>query len=91
MTVEHYLAIDLGAESGRLIQGSLENDRLSLKEVHRFPNGPVRLHEHLYWDVLRIWSEILLGLHLAGRSSGGLVSLGVDAWGVDYRTAGQCG
>jgi rhamnulokinase len=84
MTAENYLAIDLGAESGRLILGRLEAERLSLEEVHRFPNGPVRVHGHLYWDVLRMWSEILHGLRLAARSPGGLSSLGVDTWGVDF-------
>ena len=84
MAAEHYLAIDLGAESGRLILGSLEGERLSLEEIHRFPNGPVRIHGHLHWDVLRMWSEILHGLRLAGRKTGGLASLGVDTWGVDF-------
>ena len=79
------LAIDLGAESGRAILGRLENDRLELEEVHRFPNGPVRVHDHLHWDVLRIWSEIQTGLHLAAAKAGGeLASLGMDTWGVDY-------
>jgi rhamnulokinase len=84
MAAEIYLAIDLGAESGRAILGRLEGQRLSLEEVHRFPNGPVRVHGYLHWDVLRMWSEILHGLRLAARSPGGLSSLGVDTWGVDY-------
>jgi rhamnulokinase len=84
MTAENYLAFDLGAESGRAIIGRLEGERLSLEEVHRFPNGPVRLHGHLHWDVLHMWSEILHGLRLAVRSVGGLSSLGVDTWGVDF-------
>jgi len=91
MTAEHYLAIDLGAESGRLILGSLEGGRLSLEEIHRFPNGPVRIHDHLHWDVLRMWNEILHGLRLAARSSGGLTSLGVDTWGVDFGLLDQAG
>lgn len=84
MAAENYLAFDLGAESGRAILGRLEGERLSLEEIHRFPNGPVRVHGHLHWDALRMWSEILHGLRLAARRSGGLASLGVDTWGVDF-------
>ena len=84
MAAEHYLAIDLGAESGRAILGSLDGNRLGLEEIHRFPNGPASIRGHLHWDVLRIWSEILHGLRLAARAPGGLASLGVDTWGVDF-------
>lgn len=83
MTVEQFLAVDLGAESGRVILGRLEGERLSLEEVHRFSNGPVHLHGHLYWDVLRMWSEIKHGLHLAA-TRGSLSGMGVDTWGVDF-------
>lgn len=85
MTVEHFLAFDLGAESGRAMLGSLEGGRLSMEEVHRFSNGPVRVQGHLHWDVLRIWSEMLQGLRqAAARSQRSLSSLGVDTWGVDF-------
>lgn len=71
MAGENYLAIDLGAESGRAILGRLEGERLGLEEVHRFPNGPVRVLGHLHWDVLRLWSEIQQSLRLvAGRAGG---------------------
>lgn len=84
-TTRDYLAIDLGAESGRLILGVLDGARLELREVHRFPNGPVRLPDGLHWDVLRLWSEIRLGLEqAAAQSAGGLCSLGLDTWGVDF-------
>lgn len=83
MAAENFLAIDLGAESGRAILGRLEDERLALEEVHRFPNGPVRVHGHLRWDVLRMWSEIQHGLRLAA-TRGGLSCLGVDTWGVDF-------
>ncbi|HEX7973869.1 MAG TPA: hypothetical protein VF498_05630 [Anaerolineales bacterium] len=51
-----FLAIDLGAESGRAMLGRLTAGGLELQEVHRFPNGPVRVGGSLYWDVLRLWS-----------------------------------
>ncbi|RPH56969.1 MAG: rhamnulokinase [Chloroflexi bacterium] len=79
-----FLAIDLGAESGRAMLGRLD-DRLSLEEVHRFVNGPVRVGEHIHWDILRLWAEIQSGLRMAAeRSAGGLAGIGVDTWGVDY-------
>ena len=54
----NYLAVDLGAESGRTIVGSLVDEKLALSETHRFLNGPVRLTDGIHWDVLRLLSEI---------------------------------
>ena len=81
----NYLAIDLGAESGRVILGTLAGDRLSLTEVRRFANIPVRLPDGLHWDVLRIWSEIKSGLSAALAGNGKQIdSIGLDTWGVDF-------
>ena len=80
----NYLAIDLGAESGRAIIASLANQNLTLKEVHRFPNIPVRLNDGLHWDVLRLWSEIKNGIASAVKSGTRIDSLGLDTWGVDF-------
>lgn len=78
------LAFDLGAESGRAVVGHID-DRLRLEEIHRFPNGPVRVHNSLHWDVLRLWSEIKHGLGLAVKAHGDdLASIGLDTWGVDF-------
>ena len=80
-----YLAIDLGAESGRVIAGLWNGKSLQIEEIHRFPNGPVHLADSLRWDVLRIWSEIQNGLSLATRKYGkSIISVGADTWGVDY-------
>jgi rhamnulokinase len=80
----HYLAIDLGAESGRTIVGSL-GDHLVLTETHRFANGPVRLPDGLHWDVLRLWSEIKTGMGISSaKFNRKLESLGLDTWGVDF-------
>ena len=86
MTKTHnYLAVDLGAESGRTIVGSLAEDRLTLAETHRFGNGPVRLPDGLHWDVLRLWSEIKTGIGLsAANLNQRLDSIGMDTWGVDF-------
>ena len=79
-----FLAVDLGAESGRALLGSFDGGRIDLREVHRFPNAPVRVTDGLHWDVLGIWREVKEGLAKAGRESGRLESVGVDAWGVDF-------
>jgi rhamnulokinase len=61
------------------------DNRLRLEEIHRFPNGPVQVLDSLHWDVLRLWTEIKRGLQLADQaSSGGLSSVGLDTWGVDF-------
>lgn len=80
-----YLAIDLGAESGRVIAGIWNGKKLRMEEVNRFPNGAVALGETIRWDVLRLWAEIQNGLTLAGKKFGRkIVSVGADTWGVDF-------
>jgi rhamnulokinase len=80
-----YLAVDLGAESGRVMAGLWNGKKLRLEEVNRFPNGAVALGESIRWDVLRLWAEIQTGLALAGKKYGKrIVSVGADTWGVDY-------
>ncbi len=84
MTSPSFLAIDLGAESGRGILGKIEK-RLTLEEVHRFLNGPVRIGDHIHWDILRLWSEVQACLRLAAALPGAfLTSVGLDTWGVDF-------
>jgi len=78
----NFLAIDLGAESGRAMLGQLCKGVLSLDEVCRFPNGPVRDNGSLRWDINRLWSEICRGLDRAAERKPG--SIGVDTWGCDY-------
>ena len=65
--MKRYLAFDLGAESGRAMLGSLDGGSLSLEELHRFPNTPVRILSSLHWDALRLFHEICQGLAVAGR------------------------
>jgi rhamnulokinase len=89
-----YVAVDLGAESGRVIVVTLGGraGRLALDEVHRFPNGAVQAGESLHWDVLRLWSEIKTGLRKAAVAHRGeLRSVAVDTWGVDYVLLDQHG
>ncbi|MFF7361842.1 FGGY-family carbohydrate kinase [Streptomyces sp. NPDC008125] len=78
-----FAAVDLGATSGRVILGRVGPDNLDLTEVHRFPNTPVRLPDGLRWDVLALFQGVLDGLREAARA-GGVSSVGVDTWAVDY-------
>jgi rhamnulokinase len=82
--MNNYLALDLGAESGRAIVAALDGDKLTLNEVHRFSNGPVRLPDGIHWDVLRLWSEIKTGIASAVKQGAILDGIGLDTWGVDF-------
>ncbi len=85
MSEQVYLAIDLGAESGRVIAGRWNGKTIRLEEMHRFPNGPVFIGGTMRWDVLRQWTEIQNGLGLAAKKFGQkIVSAGADTWGVDF-------
>lgn len=79
----HLLALDLGAESGRAMLASFDGERLRLREIHRFPNTPVRLPDGLHWNILGLFDEIKKGIRLAVQQ-GEIASLGVDTWGVDF-------
>ena len=85
--MQKYAAVDLGAESGRILVGSFDGQKLTLDEAHRFPNTSVRInHAHgetLHWDVLRLWNDIQDGLARAAQQ-GELSGVGVDTWGVDF-------
>ncbi len=80
-----FLAVDLGAESGRVISGRFDGRRVRLTDVHRFANHVVPVAGTRRWDVLRIWTDIQDGLAKAAQSEGSAIaSIGVDTWGVDY-------
>jgi rhamnulokinase len=79
------VAVDLGAQSGRVTLGRFDGERLTVGELHRFPNVPVRTNGTLHWDVLALYEGVLEGLRAAARETGGDVdSVGVDTWGVDF-------
>ena len=80
-----FVAVDLGASSGRLVAGRWDGRRFSLEELHRFANGAVGVRGSLYWDVLRIWAEIESGLmKYRARFGDTPAGIAVDAWGVDF-------
>jgi rhamnulokinase len=78
-----YAAIDLGAESGRVVVGRFDGERASLEVMHRFANRPVRLPDGLRWNLLALFHDACEGLARAAESAT-LHGVGVDAWGVDY-------
>ena len=80
----HYLAIDIGASSGRHIVGWQENGALQTREVYRFPNGVTEADGHLTWDIAALESHVRAGIDAALREFPDIVSLSVDTWGVDY-------
>lgn len=77
-------AVDLGASSGRVVLAGVGEGRLDVQEVGRTPNIPVRLGGRLYWDMPRLYAGVVDGVREAGSRLGGLDSVGIDAWAVDY-------
>jgi rhamnulokinase len=84
MNPRYYIACDLGAESGRVMLGTLEGGKLDLQEIHRFSNGPARIMGSYRWDTLRIFEELKAGLRKVAERGIAAGSLSVDSWGVDY-------
>jgi len=85
-----FAAIDFGAESGRVVVGLFDGKRIELKEVHRFPNGPVQVVDSLHWDLLRLLAEAKHGLAEAAKRYGAEIEgIGVDTWGVDFGLIGR--
>ena len=82
--MRYYLAIDIGASSGRHIVGWQENGEIKTNEVFRFPNGVREENGHLAWDVRKLFSNVVTGIMEAFREYPEIESLSIDTWGVDY-------
>ncbi len=82
--MNYYLAIDIGASSGRCILGSIENQKLVLETIHRFENGVRQNNGHLCWDYNYLFSEIVKGLKECKKLDKCPKSLAIDTWGVDF-------
>ena len=91
--MECFLAIDIGASSGRHIVGTKENGRLCLKEVYRFENGMKHDNKDasLYWDVDELYGEILNGMKACKEAGFEPKSMGIDTWGVDFVLLNEAG
>lgn len=88
---KHYIAIDLGATSGRVMLASVSKDSLETETLHRFPTPLIYLDEKYYWNIYSIYDDILKGLSLAAEKGVKIESIGVDTWGVDFVHVGKDG
>ena len=84
MQQTHFLAIDLGATSGRVILATLTDEGIELDVVHRFPNRLLEIGGKYYWNIYALYEEILHGLTEAGKRQVKITSIGIDTWGVDF-------
>lgn len=86
-----YLALDLGAGSGRAIVGTIVDGRICLDEIHRFENKPVQLGNTLHWNFLSLFENIKYGIFLAIKKGYNLKGIAVDTWGVDFGLIDKAG
>jgi rhamnulokinase len=89
MTEEAYLAVDIGASSGRHVIGRYDGKKITLEEVYRFDNGPVEVDGTLFWDLLGQWTHLQNGFRAAAATGAPIRSVGVDTWGVDFGLLGR--
>lgn len=87
----NYLAVDLGATSGRTILASTENGRPEFVELTRFENPIIEMCGHCYWDIYALYNEILKGLKVVSGRGLKIESIGIDTWGVDFALIGEDG
>ena len=91
MKTHHYIAVDLGATSGRTILGAIDERGLSIKELNRFPNKIITWNGHCYWNLFSLYDSIKEGLKAAARENVTIDSIGIDTWGVDFVLVGDDG
>lgn len=85
ISTKNYIAFDIGASNGRCVVGKFDGENLQLEIINRFENCYIRVHEHLYWDVLRLFQNVKNSLRIASKTyKNELASIGVDTWGVDF-------
>lgn len=84
MSDKNFLAVDLGATSGRTIVGGLTNGRIVLEELTRFDNNLIEVNGHFYWDIYALYFEVVKGLKTARQRNIEISSIGIDTWGVDF-------
>ena len=89
--VHYFLAVDLGATSGRTILGTIESGKVEMEELTRFKHIIHRLNGHSYWDILYLYEEVLRGLKSVAQRNILLDSIGIDTWGVDFVLVGRDG
>ena len=82
--MKYYLAVDIGASSGRHILAHLEDEKIVLEEMYRFTNGNVTRDGHLCWELDRLFEEIVNGIAACAKAGKAPSSMGIDTWGVDF-------
>ncbi len=82
--MNNYLAVDIGASSGRLVSATLEGEQIHLQELHRFNNSFTERNGHAYWNIDNLFDEIIQGLQKAKQNGIDSCTLGIDTWAVDY-------
>ena len=87
----YFFAVDLGATSGRTIIGSIEEGKVKLEEITRFPNNLIEQGGHFYWDIFALYFEIIRGLKEVAHRGLEITSIGIDTWGVDFVMIGDDG
>jgi rhamnulokinase len=92
MSQKKFLAFDFGAESGRAIIGVLENEKLTLKEIHRFPTGMLKLQGHFHWNIFRLYEETKKAMKICVEQEQVQPdAIAIDTWGVDYALLAEDG
>lgn len=87
----HFFAVDLGATSGRTILGTINDGRLTTRELTRFPNRIIHVGKHFYWDIFALYDEVIKGLTVCADERIHLTSIGIDSWGCDFVCVGDDG
>ncbi len=91
MKNKSFLAFDLGATSGRSILGTIENGRLQMKELTRFPNQILQIGDHFHWNIYSLFEHLKAGLIAAKNEGVEITSIGIDTWGVDFALLAEDG
>lgn len=91
MEISNYLAVDLGATSGRTVLATFDGQKIEMKELTRFKNPMIPIGGHLFWDIAGLYNEVLLGLRKVADEGIKLDSIGIDTWGCDFAYFGKDG
>ncbi len=91
MKNQSFLAFDIGATSGRSILGTIENGRLQMKELTRFPNQILQIGNHFHWNIYSLFEHLKAGLVAAKKEGVEISSIGIDTWGVDFALIAEDG
>ena len=84
MAEYNFVAVDLGATSGRVILATFGGEGVKMEEIHRFPSPIIQICGHFYWDLPAIYQSVLKGLKMVAERGIDVQSIGIDTWGVDY-------